>query len=490
MYNNPNGGYNPYGQNGGNTNGNNGGQYNGQYYHPGQPVTHTVQPPIQPPIVLPVQPVPPAPKKPEQGKKKFKLGANGKLILGIALGFVMAGVMGFAAMATYINSQENNNEYIMPDGTVSSNTNSGAEDAGAGEIIDNFVQSPSVNTTVSGDGLQLLTYAQVATKVKPSVCTIIAFVGDNVYSGGSGVITSKDGYIVTNAHVVTDTKYTLKIKVKTYNDEMYDAKIIGYDSKADIALLKVEATNLIPAEIGDSTKLVEGSEVVAIGTPLDEAYAGSVTNGIISGVNRVLDGSDTAIKYLQTNAAINPGNSGGALVNMYGQVIGINTAKIMAEGYEGIGFAIPMNAIIDILAELKENGFVVRPALGILCATLTESNAALFGVESGVRITGIYDGSDLKGKAQIYDIIIALNGTRVTDQNQLQTLLADKKVGDTVTLTLYRAKSQTSEAKTFDVKVKLVGDNTLNDTASQNNGNDDGNDGYYDDFKDFFGMWP
>lgn len=424
-----------------------------------------------------------------------KKSSGNKMWLGILLGFLACAILGAAAMAVYLNWDGGKDDNVIMPSASNNQTSAEAEDVE--DVIGNSAASPVTDTTVPDSGeYTRLTYAQVAQKVKPSVCTVISYVDGIDYGGGSGIITSADGYIITNAHVIYDENYpNMTASVKTYDGVEYDAQIIGYDVKSDIALLKIDATGLIPAEIGDSTVLVEGDEVVAIGTPLDEAYAGTVTNGIISGVDRVLDDGETAVKYLQTNAAINPGNSGGALCNMYGQVIGVNTAKIVAEGYEGIGFAIPMDSIIDIIAELKAYGYVTRPALGITCSAISKSMAETYNVPRGVQIISIAKESGLYGKAEVYDIITAVDGVEVNETIDLQLLVQEKKPGDTVELTIYRSRTTSQAAQTFTITVELVKDTDITsyETENSSNNNNGGYDNYgggydnYDSYDDYYG---
>lgn len=405
------------------------------------------------------------------GSQASKKSGNGRLVAGIFIGIAISAILiatvGIAAFR--FGSRVKQDKPIMS-GTSSAaadnneqNGTSQNESAGENidEIIDNLEESPVTDTTLPDDPTVRLTYAQVAEKLQPSVCTVLSYYYTTSYGGGSGIVLSEDGYIVTNAHVVSDEeKGELDITVKVVGrDEEYPAKVIGYDEKSDIALLKIETTGLVAAEIGDSNALVVGDEVVAIGTPLDEAYAGTVTNGIISGLDRVIDETETATKYIQTNAAINPGNSGGPLVNMYGQVVGINTAKIVMEGYEGMGFAIPMDSILDIISQLQTTGHIERPALGIMCQSVTEAESNYYGIPQGVRIVSIAGNSDLAGKVEVYDIITEIDGETIKDIGDLTLVLDAHSIGDEIELTMYRRKtSQTGSAKTYKVKVILGSD--------------------------------
>lgn len=397
-----------------------------------------------------------------QSATKTKKG-GGKLFLGILIGIVISALMmGAVGIAAYKMGMKANGGNTSQAGSSSGASSSYDNvDESIDDIIDNLEESPVTDTTLPDDPTAKLTYAQVAEKLQPSVCTVLSYYYSSSYGGGSGIILSEDGYIVTNAHVIYDEDYPdLKITVKVVGrDEEYPAEVIGYDEKSDVALLKIDTTGLVAAEIGDSNALVVGDEVVAIGTPLDEAYAGTVTNGIISGLDRVIDDTDTATKYIQTNAAINPGNSGGPLVNMYGQVVGINTAKIVMEGYEGMGFAIPMDSILDIITQLQTNGYIERPALGIMCQTVTESESQYYGIPQGVRIVSLAGNSDLVGKVGIYDIIIAVDDMTITSIGDLTLALDGRQIGDVVELTMYRKKSSANEeAYTYTVEVTLLSD--------------------------------
>ena len=333
----------------------------------------------------------------------------------------------------------------------------------------NEVETPKTDTTVENAG-DLLTPAQVAAKVRPSIVSVITV--DNVnymnsQSGeGSGVILRSDGYIVTNSHVIGGSK-KYEVTVITSDGQTYDAKVVGYDVKSDLAVLKIDATGLPECELGDSTQLVLGDYVVAIGNPGGRQFAGSVTMGIVSGVDRIIDTANTestsAMRYIQTDAAINPGNSGGALVNMYGQVIGINTSKIAQDGYEGMGFAIPSSKVKEIVTDLIDYGYVEgRVKLGITCVTISSAYESQ-GIPAGLQIYDINSDSDLNGKVQKYDIITHCDGKRITELSQLQDIMFEKKAGDTIKLTIYRPQTRTSDSQTFDVEVKLLKDTGTTD---------------------------
>jgi Do/DeqQ family serine protease len=251
---------------------------------------------------------------------------------------------------------------------------------------------------------------------------------------GSGFIISKDGYIVTNDHVVRDAE---TVQVKLSNDKVYDAKVVGGDQKSDIAVIKINASDLPTAVLGDSDKLEVGQWAIAIGNPfgLDR----TMTVGVISATGRSNMGIETYENFIQTDASINPGNSGGPLLNIYGEVVGINTA-IVAAG-QGIGFAIPANMAKPIFAQLIQKGNVSRGWMGVTIQPVTEELAKSFGLKQagGALINDIMKGSPAE-KAGIRqgDVITAFNGTDVKDPSHLQRLVAETGIGKPVKVTVFR----------------------------------------------------
>ncbi len=333
-------------------------------------------------------------------------------------------------------------------------------------------ESPETNVDYIPSSGERLTYAQIAAKFRSAVVSVTVYYNaygwaSYVYSEGSGFVIDEEGYIVTNSHVIDDDGYEqfdITVTIADENGEMQEveATVIGNDARTDLAVLKIDPTglNLVVSELGQSSALVLGDEVVAIGNPGGSQFAGSITNGIISGIDRVIDEdtgtSDSAMKYLQTNAAINPGNSGGPLLNMYGQVIGINTAKIVDEGYESLGFAIPIDTALPIIRQLIEEGSVVRPALGISCSEITSQTAHWYDVPEGLLIRAFYSNSTLPAAGiQVGDIIVSCDGQETLSLSDLQNAIESKNVGDTVTLTVFRSGHE----KTSDFTVTLIGDN-------------------------------
>ena len=295
-----------------------------------------------------------------------------------------------------------------------------------------------------------MTIQQIAAIAKPSVVEIkteqIAMnVFDQAYTAegaGSGVILTEDGYIVTNHHVVDGAN---EVYVTLENGMNYQAQVVGSDKKSDIAVIKIEATGLTPATIGDSSKLQVGDTAVAIGNPLG-SLGGTVTNGIISALDREITLENETYNLLQTNAAINPGNSGGGLFNQNGELIGIVNAKsgsdaLSGTSIEGLGFAIPINDAKLVVDDLIANGYVVnRPTIGVY---LTELMADQVNFKAGLYISEVVEGSGAaKAGLEAYDRIIALNDKEVASYTDLSKALKDCKVGEEVTITVVRDGSQ------------------------------------------------
>ena len=262
---------------------------------------------------------------------------------------------------------------------------------------------------------------------------------DVVYSTGSGVIYSEDGYIITNNHVVSGAD---RVRVQLYDGTEYDATVVGTDEQSDLAVIKIDATGLTAADFADSDDIVVGEMAVAIGNPGGEEFVNSVTQGIISGVNRNVEVSEGQFMTLvQTDAAINPGNSGGALCNGDGEIIGINTIKISSSDFEGMGFAIPSNTVLDICNQLIENGKVIRPALQVgIYGEITAQIAQYYdlGIDYGILVHPTDGGAAANAGMEDGDVIIAIDGNRVETTSELQNYIYEKNIGDTVTVTVYR----------------------------------------------------
>ena len=264
-------------------------------------------------------------------------------------------------------------------------------------------------------------------------------------SSGTGVILSTEGYIVTNAHVVSGAQ---AVNVLLTDGRELPARLIGADEISDLAVLRVEGDNLIPATFGDSENLRVGDTVVAIGDPLGVELRGTLTDGIVSAINRDVQMDGRPMTLIQTNAALNSGNSGGPLINCYGQVIGINTMKISAftnqAGVEGLGFAIPSATVEEVVEQLIRQGYVSgRPTLGIEGESISLFYQHYYRLPEGLYITAVTEGTDAEAKGiERGDILMSVNGTRITTAQELSAVIFNCEVGETVTVMVYRSGYQ------------------------------------------------
>ncbi len=309
----------------------------------------------------------------------------------------------------------------------------------------------------------------IAMTVRPSIVEIYTYEDSSqkVLQGtGSGIIISDDGYIVTNEHVLSADGYHT---VKTYDEKIYDAKIIGRDSKTDIAVVKINATSLSPATLGDSDEVVVGEEVMAIGNPA--GLFGSVTNGIVSAVNRKIKGKTTAYEMdcIQTNADISPGNSGGALINMYAQVIGITSSKYASTTLEGLGFAISINEAKPIIEELINNGYISgRFKIGITFVGISDDETRTAAEEEighslpddfeGLYITDLNEECDVaKSGLKKGDFIYEVEGKSVNNYDSLYSIIKNFSAGDTVHAKCANV-SKDGKVTKYDISFKLMED--------------------------------
>lgn len=323
------------------------------------------------------------------------------------------------------------------------------------------VSTPSKqdNNAISTDLTNISNYSDTATSVAktvlPSIVGIEVTYNVNSLWGtsegsatGSGIIISEDGYIITNNHVIsaenTSSSYyeitkATGLKVKLYNnDTEYDATVVGTDAYTDLAVIKIDATGLTPAVLGNSDSINVGEFAMAIGNPLGMDF--TVTAGIISAVNREVAGEDgSTYLAIQTDAAINSGNSGGALVNANGEVIGINTLKLSGAGIEGVGFAIPINSTTDVVSQLIEFKTVKRPYIGVTGLAIDTETAELYGLPTGISVREISENSPAKEAGiQVGDIITKIEGTKVSTIAELNRIKYTYSIGDKITLTILR----------------------------------------------------
>lgn len=416
--------------------------------------------------------VPPMSQKPHTPKNK-------KHSRGLALGLcgVAAACLLFAGGAVVGNMAFGGNA------NNDSGTSASTSDSAPTLQINSKPESDSSNSSDNYDTADGMAGEDIYKKVNPSVVSVISTTAEGTGSG-SGVIMSKDGYIITNNHVVDGAQ---SVSVQLSDGTSLDAEIIGTDEQTDLAVIKVTPTSdLTAAEFGDSDELEPGEYAYAIGSPGGVQFANTITGGRISAINRDLTVNDRVMTLIQTDASINNGNSGGALINKYGQVVGITSAKLSGNAFgsatvEGMGFAIPINTAKDIVDELIQNGYVSgRPSIGITGQNVESADGKVFGVQ-------VYS-IDSRAKAaseglQVGDVITAVDGTPTPDMDKVNELKQDKKAGDKLTLSVYRI----STGKTLNITITLTDSHDLegNDpnaqtqqSQSSQSDNSQQNDGY------------
>lgn len=364
-------------------------------------------------------------------------------------------------------------------------------------------QSNRTATTVNVkkvDGQTLMSPAEVYASTVNSVVSInCSAVSTNIFgqqtesaSSGSGFIYTADGYIVTNQHVVANAS---SINVTLYNGDTYPATLVGSDSDYDVAVLKIDAKDLPAVTLGSSTDVNVGDTVLAIGNPLGELTF-SMSQGIVSCVNRAINVEGTPFNMIQVDASINPGNSGGPLMNLYGEVVGIVSAKYSSYAnttVEGLGFAIPINDVQSIIKDIIENGSVGNKAyMAITAGTMTQQMAAQYKINAteGVFVYSVEDGgAGDKAGLKLGDVITKLNDTQITSMEDLSAAKKGFKAGDTVTLTVLRDGKEITTQLTFDAQPQTT-DDTADSSQSGDNNYNNGNNGYsgngYSDLYDYF----
>ncbi len=290
----------------------------------------------------------------------------------------------------------------------------------------------------------------IADQVSPAVVGIsnrvnvpTFFAHQRVEKGaGSGVIFDEEGYIVTNYHVIADSDQLI---VTLSDGKQVNGKVVGTDQRTDLAVVKINEKGLKTAKFGDSDKVRVGELAVAIGNPLGEKFASTVTAGVISAVNRSVDVDEQRFRLIQTDAAINPGNSGGALVNSRGEVIGINSIKIVDVNVEGLNFAIPINTVKPIVESIIRHGKVIRPWIGIMGGDVNPAIAERYNLatQKGVFVSELPEGGPAaKAGIKSGDVIIAFDNEPVENFDDLRTIIDRKKIGDKVELTVMRGREK------------------------------------------------
>lgn len=356
------------------------------------------------------------------------------------------GLMNIKLFRQTVETPDNgDNIGFSQDATTESSTPSVPESTGAaisGDASIQLNQTPeAIENIPQAGGLSL---QEIYAK---NIASVVSIICNNGTSSGTGVVISQNGYIVTNAHVVEDAA---SVQVLLTDKRTLDASPVGLDVISDLAVLRVEATDLVAAEFGDSSTLQVGDAVVAIGDPLGVELRGTMTDGIVSAINRDITTEGRTMTLIQTNAALNSGNSGGPLLNCYGQVIGINTMKIgdymNVNGVEGLGFAIPSTTVKEIVDQLISQGYISgRPTIGITGQEISSFDQLYYRIPQGIYITEVADGSDAQAKGiQPGDILLQFAGARITNSEALKNALYAHQAGETVTIVIYRNGKQYS----------------------------------------------
>ena len=370
-----------------------------------------------------------APKKPKQ--KKAKSGLGGKVVALALCCSLVGGAIGAGAVALAGGMDRSSEE--------------------TAQKVSNMVEGQretSIINVAKVDTSKVMTPAEVyAANVNSTVGITTSVTTTNFWgyqttaaASGSGFIISDDGYILTNFHVIEDAD---SVTVTMYDNTTYDAELVGYDESNDIAVLKMDASELTPVILGDSDNLQVGDSVVAIGNPLGELTF-SLTSGTVSALDRTVTMSNNvSMDLIQTDCAINSGNSGGALLNLYGEVIGITNAKYSSSGngsasIDNIGFAIPINTVRGIVQSIIEKGYISKPYIGLSVGDVSV-DAQAYGLPKGAAVRSVTeDGPAAKAGLQENDIITALNGTEITSGNELVKAVAGVAIGDQLTLQVFR----------------------------------------------------
>ena len=388
-------------------------------------------------------------KAKKEKKAKSSAGLGTKLIAVALCCSLVGGLLGAGAMALFTRGGKNP--------AVSANASK------VSTLVEGNRESSVINIA-KVDTTKLMTPAEVyAVNVNSTVGITTSVTTTNFWgyqttaaASGSGFIISDDGYILTNFHVIEGAN---SVTVTMYDDTTYDAELVGYDESNDIAVLKIEGENLTPVILGDSDELQVGESVLAIGNPLGELTF-SLTSGTVSALDRKITLSNgVSMELIQTDCAINSGNSGGALLNLYGEVIGITNAKYSGSGgssasIDNIGFAIPINSVSDIVKSIIEKGYISKPYIGVMVDNVSEE-AIAYGLPKGAAVRSVTeDGPAAKAGLQENDIITKVNGTEISGSDDLVKAIGDLEVGKEIVLTVYRQNETLELTLTVEEKVQ------------------------------------
>ena len=420
----------------------------------------------------------PTPEEPQHTKKSGFFRSTAAKVIAIVLACAIIGTgCGFGGAALYRNASRQN------------------------AVIQQSSREPVTVSVKQVDGQTKMEPAEVYASTVNSVVSIntTSTSGTNIFgqavetaSAGSGFIISQDGYIVTNYHVV---KGATSVKVTLYNGDTYDATVIGGDSDYDVAVIKIDATGLSPVTLGNSEDVNVGDTVLAIGNPLGELTF-SMSQGIVSCCDRAINVDGTPFNMIQVDASINPGNSGGPLVNLYGEVVGIVSAKYSSYSsttVEGLGFAIPISDVRSIITDIMENGAVTDKAyMAITAGTMTEQMAAQYNIDvtQGVFVYSVVSGgAGDKAGLRLGDVITKMGDKTLTSRQDLSAAMKGYRAGDTVTLTVYRGGQYIETELTFDAQPQTTGSQEDTTQSGGNSGNGGGYGqmpGNWEDFYNYF----
>ncbi len=447
--------------------------------------------------------------QPPKDKKKSSHVFNAVLVISCVFGLGVSSFVGWSLLQERIGNNSRTPSVSSTERQRTVDSEDSSETTESAEVKKRDTENlPTIETLATPE--DAMSIPSIVTKLSPSVVGISCITQGSQVSG-TGIIMSDDGYIVTNAHVVngasaisvvvTDKtsavekddsssksvaeKILEKQNASNKSDNNITAELIGIDVQTDLAVLKIESEGLTPAEFGTSSEIVVGELAIVIGNPLGFDLANTVTSGIISATDRKLTIEDRTMNLIQTDASINSGNSGGPLINAYGQVIGITSAKVASTQVEGLGFAIPIDEAKIIIDDLIRYGYVTgRPTIGISGQNISSFYAQYYGVPEGFIVRTVESGSaGERAGIQVNDIVVGIEGELVSTIEQFNEIKSLYKAGDTIKISVYRDDKITDLSVTLDEATNSDTSSSQNDQAGGNNGN-----GGYNNY-DYYDPW-
>lgn len=402
------------------------------------------------------------------GQPRPKANRGSKLFVGILVGIAAAFVIGYGGYAIFLSIQQSfqDSEISISEEESSPSTHSDTGTAKKENPVGTGTDSKFAGLEFAAASDEDRAASEIYEQTQPSVVSVVldgksvdASAQGDYYA--SGIVLTKDGYLLTTAHAIGYSRENI-VTVVTPDGTQWEATIVGYDATSDIAVLKIDATNLTPATLGKSSSVGVGDWIYAVGAADDDEYSGVLTRGIVSAKNRKISyDSVTGTTYLQTDAAIGVGGSGGALVNTAGQVIGLNISNwYLDSDYTGESYTIPIDQVKDIVSDLIRNGYVTGKArLGISGTDVTQSQSADYGLPQGVVIVEMEEDSVFQGMdVAVGDVITAIDGTEISGMEDITAFLKSHKAGETVTVTLFRLAENGQGGESFDVTIQLLAD--------------------------------